>query len=355
MRTPRRASRWSVRPAERLLHGHQRRQRLRHRRRRAHRRADLFRSAGRRDRRPARPDRFDQGINRVTWLLIRFMLVMVPLVFLINGLTKHDWLEAFLFAVAVAVGLTPEMLPMIVTVNLAKGAIAMSRAQGDRQAAQRHPELRRDGRALHRQDRHADPGPHHSANAALDIRGEDYEARSAIRLSQQPFPDRPEEPARQGRARARRPAHRSLASTTAMQRSTRSRSTSPAGACRSWSRMGTTEAPAHLQGRGRGDPRGLPPGPDRRREGPLDREPCADGAWKSTIALNEDGLRVIAVAYKEVDSPTSGVWRRRRGRPDAARLYRLPRSAQGNRRAGDRRARRATASRSRSSPATTRW
>jgi Mg2+-importing ATPase len=75
------------------------------------------------------PTAFDQGINRFTWLMIRFMLVMVPLVLLINGLTKHDWLEALLFAVAVAVGLTPEMLPMIVTVNLAKGAIAMSRAK----------------------------------------------------------------------------------------------------------------------------------------------------------------------------------------------------------------------------------
>ena len=70
---------------------------------------------------------FDQGVNKFTWLMIRFMLVMVPAVFLINGLTKHDWLEALLFAVAVAVGLTPEMLPMIVTVNLAKGAIAMAR------------------------------------------------------------------------------------------------------------------------------------------------------------------------------------------------------------------------------------
>ncbi len=70
---------------------------------------------------------FDKGINRFTWLMIRFMLVMVPLVFLINGITKGDWLEALLFAVAVAVGLTPEMLPMIVTVNLAKGAMAMSR------------------------------------------------------------------------------------------------------------------------------------------------------------------------------------------------------------------------------------
>lgn len=72
------------------------------------------------------PTAFDQGVNRFTWLMIRFILVMVPAVFLINGLTKHDWLEALLFAVAVAVGLTPEMLPMIVTVNLAKGAIAMS-------------------------------------------------------------------------------------------------------------------------------------------------------------------------------------------------------------------------------------
>jgi len=70
---------------------------------------------------------FDKGINRFTWLMIRFMMVMVPLVFLINGLTKHDWWQAFFFAMAVAVGLTPEMLPMIVSVCLSKGALAMSR------------------------------------------------------------------------------------------------------------------------------------------------------------------------------------------------------------------------------------
>ena len=70
---------------------------------------------------------FDKGINKFTWLMIRFIAVMVPAVFLINGLTKHNWLEAFLFAMAVAVGLTPEMLPMIVTVNLSKGALAMAR------------------------------------------------------------------------------------------------------------------------------------------------------------------------------------------------------------------------------------
>ncbi|MCD7972332.1 MAG: magnesium-translocating P-type ATPase [Candidatus Azobacteroides sp.] len=70
---------------------------------------------------------FDKGINNVSLLLIRFMLVMVPFVFLINGLTKGDWINAFIFAVSVAVGLTPEMLPMIVTSNLAKGAVKMSK------------------------------------------------------------------------------------------------------------------------------------------------------------------------------------------------------------------------------------
>jgi Mg2+-importing ATPase len=73
------------------------------------------------------PTSFDLGINKFTWLMIRLIAVMVPAVFLINGLSKHNWMEAFLFAMAVAVGLTPEMLPMIVTVNLSKGALAMAR------------------------------------------------------------------------------------------------------------------------------------------------------------------------------------------------------------------------------------
>lgn len=70
---------------------------------------------------------FDKGVKRFTWLMIRFMVVMVPLVFLINGISKHNWKEAFFFSLAVAVGLTPEMLPMIVSVCLSKGALAMSR------------------------------------------------------------------------------------------------------------------------------------------------------------------------------------------------------------------------------------
>jgi Mg2+-importing ATPase len=73
------------------------------------------------------PNAFQAGINRVSWLLIRFAAVMVPIVLLVNGFTKGNWLEAFLFALSVAVGLTPEMLPMIVTSTLAKGAVALSR------------------------------------------------------------------------------------------------------------------------------------------------------------------------------------------------------------------------------------
>lgn len=70
---------------------------------------------------------FDKGVNQYTWLMIKFIFIMAPLVFLINGLTKGNWFDAFLFGIAVAVGLTPEMLPMIVTVNLSKGAISMGK------------------------------------------------------------------------------------------------------------------------------------------------------------------------------------------------------------------------------------
>ena len=70
---------------------------------------------------------FEKGVNSVSWLLIKFMLFMVPIVFLINGFTKHNWIDAGLFAISIAVGLTPEMLPMIVTTSLAKGAVTMSK------------------------------------------------------------------------------------------------------------------------------------------------------------------------------------------------------------------------------------
>ncbi|ULQ58579.1 magnesium-translocating P-type ATPase [Brucepastera parasyntrophica] len=70
---------------------------------------------------------FEKGVNSVSWVLIRFMLIMVPVVFFINGITKGDWISALLFAISIAVGLTPEMLPMIVTTCLAKGAVSMSK------------------------------------------------------------------------------------------------------------------------------------------------------------------------------------------------------------------------------------
>jgi len=70
---------------------------------------------------------FEKGVNSVSWLLIRFMLIMVPTVFVINGFTKGDWIQSLLFAISIAIGLTPEMLPMIVSGNLAKGAISMSK------------------------------------------------------------------------------------------------------------------------------------------------------------------------------------------------------------------------------------
>ena len=103
------------------------------------------------------PSAFQKGIGRVSMLLIRFMMVMTPIVLLINGYTKGDWWEAALFALSVAVGLTPEMLPMIVTSTGARGGEAV-KTEGDRQTPRRHSELWRDGHSLHRQNRHADAG-----------------------------------------------------------------------------------------------------------------------------------------------------------------------------------------------------
>jgi Mg2+-importing ATPase len=72
---------------------------------------------------------FDKGIRKFTWLMIRLMVVLVVVIFLINALSKHHLVQAFLFSLAVAVGLTPEMLPMLVAINLSKGAIAMSKKE----------------------------------------------------------------------------------------------------------------------------------------------------------------------------------------------------------------------------------
>ena len=171
------------------------------------------------------PTSFDQGMSRFTWLMIRFMLVMVPLVFLINGLTKDDWKEAFFFALAVAVGMTPEMLPMIVAVCLSKGRIAMSRKKVivkrlnsiqnlgamDVLCTDKTGTLTMDRIIL---ERHCDvvlQGGRRGADAGLP---------------QQPLPDRPEERAGPGhpRAHARCTSTRPFPSTP---RSMRSPSISP--------------------------------------------------------------------------------------------------------------------------------
>ena len=92
---------------------------------------------------------FEKGVNSVSWVLIRFMLVMVPFVLLINGFTKGDWMEAALFALAVAVGLTPEMLPMIVTTCLAKGAVTMSKEKNNHQEPKFYSKSRFNEYSLH--------------------------------------------------------------------------------------------------------------------------------------------------------------------------------------------------------------
>ena len=115
------------RAADDLLHGHERRERDGDRGRCGDRRPHGFGAmakglVGRRA-----ETAFDIGVHKVSWLFIKFIAVMVPVVFLINGFSKGSWLEALLFGLAIAVGLTPEMLPMIVTTNLAKGAVTMAR------------------------------------------------------------------------------------------------------------------------------------------------------------------------------------------------------------------------------------
>lgn len=91
--------------------------------------ATLFGSLARQLSVTAAPTSFDKGVNAVSWLLLRLMACMAPVVFFINGLTKGDWVEAAIFALSVAVGLTPEMLPTVVSANLVRGAVFMARTR----------------------------------------------------------------------------------------------------------------------------------------------------------------------------------------------------------------------------------
>ena len=179
------------------------------------------------------PTQFQAGVNQVAWLLIRFMFVMAPLVLLINGFTKHDWLRGVPVRAVDRGRADARDAADDRDVHAGQGRGAAVAPEGHRQAAGRDPELRRDGRAVHRQDRHADAGqdrpgaPHRRLGRAVR-RG------AGVRLSQQPLPDRPEEPARRGRAGACRGARGARGGDRIPARSTRSRSTSSAGACRWW-------------------------------------------------------------------------------------------------------------------------
>ena len=215
-----------------VLHGQQRHQRHRHGGGGVDRRPDLLRLGGGQHRRATGADQLRPGVGRFTWLMIRFMAVMVPMVFLINGFTKHDWMEAFLFAVAVAVGLTPEMLPMIVTINLAKGALAMSRKKVivkrlnaiqnfgamDVLCTDKTGTLTQDQIILKRH---------------LDIRGKECDQVLEYAYLNSYLPVRPQEPARRRRPEARRTAtSRPEGRRPASRRSTKFPSTSSAGGCR---------------------------------------------------------------------------------------------------------------------------
>ena len=93
--------------------------------------ATLFGSLARQIAATSTPTSFEKGVNSVSWLLLRFMACMAPVVFFVNGFTKGDWVEAGLFALSVAVGLTPEMLPTVVSANLVRGAVFMARKKVD--------------------------------------------------------------------------------------------------------------------------------------------------------------------------------------------------------------------------------
>ena len=302
-------------------------------------------------------DGLRRGIAQFTWLMLRFMLVMVPLVFVINGLTKGNWGEAFFFAVAVAVGLTPEMLPMIVTVCLSKGAVAMSRKKvivkrinaiqnlgamdvlctdktGTLTMDQRHP------------------------RAALRRGAEGGRRRARAGVHEQPLSDRPEECPRPRRARAHRDPRARQDPRICQGRRDPLRLPAPHHVGRG--PHARRQGPHHQQGGSRGD---LPRCANFELDGtlyPMDHPhieeleegvraalaPTASACWRSPPRTSSRAASLRA---------TPPLLQGRRVRPDLERLRGVPRSAQGDGHGRHQGTCRATASRSRSSPATTTW
>ena len=229
--------------------------------------------------------------------MLRFMAVMVPLVFVINGLTKGNWHEAFFFALAVAVGLTPEMLPMIVTVCLSKGAVAMGKKKVivkrinaiqnlgamDVLCTDKTGTLTLDQVIL---ERHC------------DVMLRENDDVLALAYSQQPLPDRPEERARSRGARARgEPRPRAHPRAREGRRDpVRLRAADHVGR----RAHAGGQRPHHLQGRSGGDLPALRAASSSTASScPMDH-PHIEELKEEYEQLSADGFRVLAIATKEV-------------------------------------------------------
>ena len=274
--------------------------RLCHRRHPAHRRARPFSAqlaeqiAGRRIADRLRPRH--QQIHLADGAL---HLVMAPAVFLINGLTKHDWLEALLFA--------RRRRRRPDAGNAADDRDGQSRQgrdrdvarEGDRQAPARDPEFRRDGRLVHRQDRHPDPGPHHPEALVSTFAARIREKVLQYAYLNSHFQSGLAQPARHA-VLDHVDLHKQLdvdgSYKQARRNPVRLLAAAPVGRRRAEGR----QAHSDLQGRGGGDLRGLQPLRARRRNRPARREPSGDRANDRRRTLNADGFRVVAVAYKEM-------------------------------------------------------
>ncbi len=271
---------------------------------------------------------FDFGIHRYIWLVLRFMLVLVPAVFLINGLTKGDWMEAFVFAIAVAVGLTPEMLPMVITVNLTKGALAMA---GKRVIVKRLASIQNlgamdvlatDKTGTLTQDRVL-------LERHVDLFGRGVATRARVCVPQQLLPVGNAQSAGRGGADARgapfgHPVGRGLRQDR--RDPVRFRAATHVGGRRYG---GRGQALPDLQGCGRGGPRGLQDAPSAtasrcpsRRDTRTSCAPVDARAVRRRFPRDRRRLQGAAPGACDV----RGV---RRVRIDAAGLYRVPRSAQG--------------------------
>ncbi len=276
------------------------------------------------------PTSFELGTRRFGMLIMRLTVLMVLFVLLVNAAGGKPLLASLLFAIALAVGLTPELMPMVISVTLSRGRPAPRAETGDRQAPGGDPEPGLDGRAVHRQDRHADRGED-QARAPPRRPRRRQRTRAVPRLSQQPVRDRDPQP------RSTRPSSRTgIPTPRAGPRSTRCLSTSNAAASRCWS---TTAPRACSSSRAR--PRtssgcrrtGMRATRTRRRRG---MPPRAMPRQQRLAALGAEGLRVLGIAFRHVGRGHTHAVGGRRAATRVRGLRGVSRSAEGERRRGAR-------------------